>query len=174
MNYIMKAGVLYQGDQALARIKSPFRGTAKSVCLADGTPILRTDIQDIAPAAEPTGDARFHRYVLFDAAGAELACARPDYAAGDEPELVGWPVSRAPLADHAALQYENAEYLLTMKSSRHYLLSDPRGEPVVEIRHRGLSGGWDIDSAAGFSPGLVCAVFLFCRYLERENEFPVV
>lgn len=174
MNYIMKAGALYQGDQVLARIKSPFSGAAKSVCLTDGTLILRTDIQNTAPAAEHSGDVRFRRYVLFDAAGAEQVSARPDYAAGDEPELVGWPVSRSPRVDHAKLQYKKVEYLLCMKSSSCYILSDPQGETLVEIRHRGLTGGWTIDSAAAFSPGLLCAVFIFCRYIERENEFPVV
>lgn len=174
MNYIMKAGALYQGDQLFARIRSPFSGAAKSVCLADGTPILRTEIQSIDPASEFSGDVRTRRYVLFDASGAELAAARPDYAAGDEPELVGWPVSHAPKVDHAKLQYKNEEYLLSMENSWRYLLSDPLGETVVEIRHRGLTGGWNIDSAAAFSPGLLCAVFIFCRYIERENEFPVV
>ena len=45
---------------------------------------------------------------------------------------------------------------------------------LVEMTHRGVLGGWDLRVSAGFSAVLLCGLFAFCRYLERENEFPTV
>lgn len=42
------------------------------------------------------------------------------------------------------------------------------------IVHRGVTGGWDIDAPAAMSAGLVCGLYVFSRYLERENEFLTV
>ena len=46
--------------------------------------------------------------------------------------------------------------------------------PGARIMHRGLCGGWSIDADEAFSPGILCGLFAFCRYMEHENEFMIV
>lgn len=42
------------------------------------------------------------------------------------------------------------------------------------IMRRGLCGGWLIDAFDDFSPEILCGIFVFCRYVEQENEFLIV
>ena len=65
-------------------------------------------------------------------------------------------------------------YALVMHNSQNYGLKDPTGCTVVQIMHRGLCGGWNIDTDEAFSSGILCGIFAFCRYMEQENEFVVV
>jgi len=174
MKYTMKAGVLYQDEKILVRLKSSFNGPEKNVILADGTLILRTDIRDLDVPAEKSGDVRFRRYIIFDENGKECAVAKPDYAEGDDPEIVGWPICRMPKIDHAQFLYHNDEYMLTMQNSQNYSLTDRSGKTDVQIFHRGLIGGWNIIADNKFTPEMICGIFAFCRYMERENEFLTV
>lgn len=174
MNYTMKSGILYQGEKIMARLKSSVGGPEKSVFLADGTPILRTLIRNLNAPAEKAGDVRFRQYVIFDEDGKECAVAKPDYAEGDDPEITGWPVCRLPKVDHAKFLYHGIEYTLSMKNSQNYSLKESSGKVVVEIFHRGLAGGWNIETGGFFTPEMLCGIFVFCRYMEHENEFLVV
>lgn len=49
-----------------------------------------------------------------------------------------------------------------------------RRREVVHILHRGIMGGWTIEDETGLLPKNLCGLFVFCRYLERENEFMTV
>ena len=40
--------------------------------------------------------------------------------------------------------------------------------------HRGIAGGWTLEDNCGFSPEMLCGIFIFCRYIEQENEFMIV
>ena len=173
MEYTLKAGALYLHDRMLARIKNCFSGPEKRIVSADGDLLLQTEIRAGQDPRRAPGDVRQRRYSLVDAAGKEIAQAQPDYAAGDEPETVGWPVCRTPRVDHAQVRMEG-DYELVMQNSQNYQLQQSSGETLVRIMHRGLNGGWDIETKKAFSPAELCGIFVFCRYIEQENEFWVV
>lgn len=173
MKYIMKSGILYANEKITARLKGIFTGPEKKVYSADGSLAFQVDIRYLSIPPVKTGDVRFKEYVVFNTQGKECAVAKPDYAEGDDPAVAGWPVCRMPRADHAKLFMDGKEYQLIMQNSQNYTLSDPSGKTIVQIFHRGLAGGWNIEAPETFTPELLCAIFTFCRYIERENEFPV-
>lgn len=174
MKYTMKAGVLYQGNHMLARLKGSCSAQERRVFPADGKLILRATIQTLHDPARKDGDVRLRRYILVDTAGKECAVAKPDYAEGDDPEIVGWPIYRMPSVDHAQFLYHDAAYLLCVENRQSYCMTDKSGNIVVHIFHRGLVGGWNIDADGAFPPELVCGIFICCRYMEHENEFQSV
>ncbi len=174
MNYTMKAGALYYRERKLAQIKSVFTGPEKKIFSADNDLLLCTRIRNLETPPECRGNVRFRQYVLHDAAGAECAVAKPDYAEGDDPAADGWPICRMPQVDHAHISMNDREYCLTMRNSQNYVLNDALGKTVIQIYHRGLAGGWDIEAAEEMRPEIICGVFVFCRYIEKENEFVIV
>lgn len=70
--------------------------------------------------------------------------------------------------------YTKNEYLLVMQNDQNYLLSDKYSKAVIQIFHRRLVGGWDIEVMNDFAPEIICGIFVFCRYVEQENEFSIV
>lgn len=176
MHYIMVAGSLYdkQKDKVFVHIKGRFVGPEKRILSADGTLLLQTDIRRINTSNKITGDVRYTEYVMQDEKRKECAIARPNYAEGDDPAEVGWPINRMPKVDHAQVIMEGQEYCLVMQNSQNYTLADHTGNIVLRLLHRGLIGGWNIEADDCFSPEIVCGLFLFCRYIEQENEFITV
>ena len=176
MRYTMKAGMLYEENrqEPLIHMKGVFSSPEKHICLPNEEWVLRTDIRNLPAPPGKRSDVRFRRYVILDPAGAEIASGKPDYAQGDDPEVVGWPICRMPRVDHAAVTIDGKPYALVMHNSQNYGLKDPSGYTVVQIMHRGLCGGWNIDADEAFSPGILCGLFAFCRYMEHENEFMIV
>ena len=65
----------------------------------------------------------------------------------------------------------DARYLDESKASsgdvrnREYLLTD---------NEKGIAGGWIVEDICGFVPEIICGIFIFCRYIEQENEFLIV
>lgn len=175
MRYVMKAGILYRGpDRVLARLKGSFVGPEKRVYQNDGSMALRTSVCVQEHPGMQRADVRSRTYVMLDAEEKEIAVARPGYAEGDDPAVAGWPVCRLPRVDHAAVTIHGRKYLLTMQNSRNYTLRDRAGYIVVQIMHRGSTGGWDMDVDGDLAPEILCGLFAFCRYIEQENEFLVV
>lgn len=174
MKYIMKAGTLYQNDCVLAQIKGSLSGPEKKIASSANASVLCTNIITLEAPANERGNVRYHQYVLLDEHGTQRAVAYPDYAEDDDPTVVGWPFCRMPRVDHATLWIAAAEYRLVMQNGQNYSVSEPSGKLVVQIFHRGLTGGWNIQAEASFSPEILCAIFVFCKYIERENEFLVV
>ncbi len=170
----MKSGNLFLDDTMSVRIKSTFVGSEKKIFAANGELLIRTGIYHLEAPPNEKDNVRYRQYVMLDGIGKECAIAKPDYAEGDDPAVVGWPICRMPRVDHAQLFIGRKEYLLTMKNSQTYFLSEKNGKVVVQILHRGLCGGWDIDAADDFVPEIICGIFVFCRYIEQENEFTVV
>ncbi len=176
MKYTMKAGVLYQEEKMLGRLEGSFSGPAKNIFLADGTLIFQTDIRKLNAPTEATGNIRpreyiLREYILFDETGKECAIAKPDYAKEAASAIPDWPICRMQRVNHAQFLYHNNEYRLTMQNSQNYSLTEISGKIVVQIFHRGLIGGWNIEADDKFTPGMICAIFAFCRYIEQENEF---
>lgn len=174
MRYTMKAGVLYSQNNRLAYIKGILIGPEKKIFSTDGTLLLTTGIRNLDAPSGRASDVRFRQYLLLEADGTEYAVAHPNYAQGDDPSVVNWPLYRMPKVDHAQILMDDKEYLLIMRNSQNYSLKKNTGEDAIQIFHRGLTGGWDIETSISISPEVICGIFIFCRYMEQENEFLVV
>lgn len=176
MRYLMKSGTLtvLESEKALAHVKRTFGGAAKRILLSSDNSQYQTEITVLDAPAEKKGDVRFRVYTLKDIAGTILAEAHPCYARDENPDIVGWPVYRVPKVDHAELLMKEKAYSLVMYNSRNYSLYEKDGSIVLQIVHRGISGGWILDAAYDFSAQILCGLFIFCRYLEQENEFIIV
>lgn len=119
------------------------------------------------------GGAHFRQYVIYDRNGNVYASAEPAYDVGNRPEAE-WPGFRTVGTNQAKLLIGGQEFCLIMQNSQNYYMEDGDGKTVLKVLHRGLAGGWDIESADGISPEMACGIFVFCRYLEQENEFLAV
>lgn len=171
MEYLMAAGSLYEesGGHMLARIRGFLSGTERRIVSPEGKLVLRTEVRD--GAADGAGG---REYVMQDENGVDCAVALPDYADGEDPAQAGWPVCRMPRVDRAQVRIGADRYRLVMDSSRSYTLWDQTGHSLVHIVHRGVAGGWNIQDEGRFRPELIVGIFVFCRYIEKENEFAAV
>lgn len=173
MKYIMKAGTLYFNNIVSARIEGSFTGSEKKIYSANGSLIMHTDVANLEVPPNETVNVCYRQYILFDSSGNKCAVANPDYAKGDAPTVV-WPLCRMPRVDHAKVVFDKNEYLLVMQNNQNYLLSDKSGKSVMQIFHRGIAGGWNIEAMDDFAPEIICGIFVFCKYIEQENEFSIV
>lgn len=174
MKYIMKAGALYSDDKITARIKGVFTGSEKKIYSKNGMVVMQTDIVNLDVPPNESGNVRYRQYILSDVNGNKCAVASPDYAEDDDPAIVGWPICRMPRVDHAKIVIDGKEYLLVMQNNQNYSLSEKHGKMVVQILHRGLCGGWNIEATDNFTSEMICGIFVFCKYIEQENELLVV
>lgn len=174
MKYIMKSGTLYLNDVVSARIRGAFTGSEKKIYSANGAIAMHTDIVNLDAPLNEKGNVRYRQYILSDVNGSKCAVASPDYAEGEDPTVSGWPICRMPRVDHAEVVIDGKEYLLVMQNDQNYSLSEKSGKIAVQIFHRGLCGGWDIEAADDFLSEMICGIFVFCKYIEQENEFLVV
>ena len=175
MQYLLKSGILYAQNQTvpLARIKSCFCSPEKQILSADNAFLCRTHIQHRQGA--PEGNApHCKEYVLQDPQGTPLAIAWPQYALDAEAQPDGWSLCHMPRVDYAIVTAKGTAYQLVMHNSQNYSLLCPDGTVAVQVLHRGVTGGWNIQAQIEYSPCFLCGLFAFCRYMERENEFPVV
>ena len=176
MQYTIKAGTLYKNESqlALARIKSALIGPQRKIFSIAGELLSMADVRYLDESKASSGDVRNREYILTDN-GKQLICsARPGYADGDDPHVVGWPICRMPRVDHANIVVNGEEYLLTMHNSQNYSLTNNRNSEVLRIMHKGIAGGWTVEDICGFAPEIICGIFIFCRYIEQENEFLIV
>lgn len=169
MRYRIKAGALYAetGGEPLARVEGRFCTREKQILDGGGRLVLRTAIHRTRedPAAGCV-------YRMEEPSGACYAQAWPDWAPR---EAAGAPpLNRMPKVDHARLGLGEREYLLIMQSSRTYGLLTLNGKKAVQIDHCGVAGGWQVETWQDFTPPFLCGLFVFCRYLERENELLIV
>lgn len=176
MQYMMKGGVIHSGQtlRALARIKGVLSGPDKSILGEEDGLRMRADIRYPDGKREGSSDVRQKEYVLTGPEGSVVAVAHPDYAPGVGPGGDGLPVCRLPRVDHARIEMKGTDFMLTMHSSQRYTLEQDGGAEAVRITHRGIPGGWTIEDRVGFAPELLCGLFVFCRYIERENELLIV
>ena len=175
MQYTIKSGVLYNEAQtALAKIKSALLGPQRKIFSITNETLLTADIRYLDESKASSGDVRNREYILTDTKNQLIGSAHPGYAEGDDPNVVGWPICRMPRVDHADLVMNGKEFLLTMHNSQNYSLMDTNDLEVLCIMHKGIAGGWMVESNCGFAPEIICGIFTFCRYIEQENEFLIV
>ncbi len=176
MRYIIKSGVLYRESDGkrLAGIRGSLTGPGKQICPEDSGNAWTADIFTPEASGVNRGDVRKKEYVLHDEKGCAAAAGRPGYKEDDDPDKTGWPLARLPRVDHADIRIGDVPFRLTMRSGGNYDLQDYAGESALSIVHRGISGGWNLETEQSFSPELLCGLFVFCRYIEHENEFLTV
>lgn len=176
MKYTIKAGVLYKNESqlALARIKSALLGPQRKILSIAGELLLTADARYLDESKASSGDVRNREYLLTDNENQLVGSARPGYADGDDPDVVGWPICRMPGVDHDNIVVNGEEYLLTMHNSQNYSLLNTCNSEVLRIMHKGIAGGWIVEDICGFVPEIICGIFIFCRYIEQENEFLIV
>ena len=176
MVYTMKSGILYQdpNHNVLAKVKSSLTDSVKKIFVPEGEMVLETKIRTLDPEHAHCGDVRWKEYVLEDQEGNIIAEGLPEYAAGDDPDMTGWPICRMPRVDHAKVVIGGGEYTLCMENEQNYIVLDDSNTEVIRIVHKGITGGWKIENGRDFSPEVLCGVFIFCRYIEQENEFMMV
>ncbi len=176
MQYTIKAGDLYKSDSqtALAKIKSALIGPQRQIFSIAGKLRLTADARYLDESKASSGDVRNREYILSDNGNRPIASARPGYADGDDPDVVGWPICRMPRVDHANIVVNGEEYLLTMHNSQNYSLINTHNSEILRIMHKGIAGGWAVEDICGFAPEIICGIFIFCRYIEQENEFLIV
>lgn len=132
------------------------------------------DIRYLDESKASSGDVRNREYILTGSKSQLMGSARPGYAGGDDPDVVGWPICRMPRVDHAHVSIGVTEYVLTMHNSQNYSLVDTNDSEVLRIMHKRIVGGWIVESNCDFAPDIICGIFTFCRYIEQENEFLIV
>ncbi len=175
MHYTIKAGILYNEAQtALAKIINTFLGPQRRIHSMAGDLLLTADVRYVERSDIRPGDVRNREYVLTGSGSQLLCSARPGYADGDDPDVVGWPISRMPRVDHAQVSVGETEYVLTMENSQNYSLIDTNDAEILHIMHKGIAGGWTVESSYDFAPEIISGIFTFCRYIEQENEFLIV
>ncbi|HJC00929.1 MAG TPA: hypothetical protein H9764_10800 [Candidatus Flavonifractor merdavium] len=176
MIYELKTGVLRreEGGESLARIKGGLGGPARQILTPGGTVLLRTDILRLEAPRGREGDLRYTRYRMYGADGGVYAEGAPGYAPEEDPERVGWPVCRMPRADRIALTAGEARYTLYMDSGSLYRMEEEGAGCRMRMVHRGVAGGWRLECEPALPACFLCGLFVFCRYLEGENQFLVV
>lgn len=176
MQYILKSGSLYpaSGSDPLSKIKATLIGPVRKILNQEDELLLEADICSPEPGTSTSADIHDKVYTLKDRNGVCVAKAVPDYAEGQNPAETGWPLSHLPKVDRAEMLFSGSEYTITMLDSRTYSIIDREGRELLSFHHRGIKGGWILDDKGNFSPEMLCGIFVFCRYIELENEFMTV
>ena len=137
----IKAGVLFKNESqlALARIKRALRGPQRKILSIAGELLLTADVRYLDESKASSGDVRNREYILTNN-GNQLVCsARPGYADGDDPNVVGWPICRMHSVDLANIVVNGEEFLLTMHNSQNYSLLNAHNSEVLRIMHKGIA-----------------------------------
>ena len=165
MKYLIKAGKLYILDNErpstkLACLKMPYYPTRKTILSPDGRIKLYADIK----TCEGGEHSLEQIYILSDSLNQTILSGSPVF-----PEnlslLNGQPVNQIKfIMDHKG-------YDLFMRSSEEYCIMDEESWVTVRLVHNIKGGGWNVDADPVFSPFILMGLFIFCRYLDRENEY---
>lgn len=174
--YYLKTGILYReaDSQALARIDSPFWEREKRILSKEGQEIWKIGMRECKGGSEGNGEGHHKEYVMYGPEGQAYMTGTPQYAAGEDPAVAGWPLCRMPRMDHVCINIGTVQYCLQMGDGYRYHMIDEEGQEILQICHQGIKGGWQIRADKDLIPEVVCGIFLFCRYLEQENEFLAV
>lgn len=176
MGYLIKSGILWEEGKKRGYIKYTGSGAERQIFSCDDKLLVKVRTERQKADTEERGDISYITYVMTDLNGKEVAVAKPEYADNENPAVYGWPLCHLPRVNRARVFIHRCKkkYWLVMENAGKYVLKEESGKAVMEITHRGLVGGWDIAGTEDFGCEGVCGIFLFGRFLERENEFWVV
>ena len=164
-------GILYSEGNKVpeASLKYDMFSNEKKIYDRDGKLAFKTEIVNVG-----SSNVKEKKYVLMNSAGVPVGTAYPEYAEGEDPDNVGWPVAWLPVTDHAKFRYKGEDFTLIRQNSQYYVLNDETQKPAVSVVHRGITGGWNLEASRKFSPEILLAVFVFCRNIESENDLIIV
>lgn len=174
MKYKMKAGVLYQEDTIQGRVEGGLCTRNRSIFSPEGQVLFHAEIREREYVTERGEKIKGHRYVMDTPDGQCYASAQPDYTPWEMAETGKLPANRIPKIDYAWLNLQDQKYVLIMGNSCTYRLLMMSGKKMVQINHCGIGGGWVVETWKDFPPAFLCGLFVFCRYLERENELLLI
>ena len=176
MRYTLKSGVLYESNSVniLAKIKSSVIGSEKKIYSAVDKLMLKASIHYLNKSTTNNSDISNREYLLIDCENVIVCTAYPQYAEDEDPTVMGWPICRLPRVNHASINLNEEKYVLTMQNNQNYVLTDINNFEILRVMHNGIGGGWTLDDSYGFSHEILCGIFIFCRYIEQENEFLIV
>lgn len=171
MNYYIHFGKLYQKktsqqETCLCYIKGPFYSTNKTIISSKDNSILKAEIVQ----KKKDGKLDSRKYLLTDEADHIVAEGQLEYAEGADP----WPVCHAPRVDRLLIKMDDSSYELKMLNSQNFVMEDQQKYSVMEIIHNDIGGGWNTVIHRDFDSSVVMGIFVFSRYLDKENEFIVV
>lgn len=171
VSYQIFSGKLFQKQgesfsEKLVSFKSPSFKLQKTILTADGKPSLLSDVI--------LDESKNKVYVLMDMQQRPIIRGTPQYAHNSDPKIHGWPISHAPRYDHVCFEYQKSKYQLQMRNAQNFIVKDGDGNTVMEIIHNGYAGGWSVDSNEEFSPAIILGIFIFTRYLDKENELYII
>lgn len=177
MKYLIQAGNLYEINQnqigkKLVSLKSPFYTVKKTLLSSEGRPCFFTDMKQ---PGLPKSNLK-KAYVLLDEKARAILTGFPGYAVSSDSSNTAQPLSHVPRMDHVAIivEPEKAALTLAMLNSQNYRLTDSKNQAAADIYHNGIAGGWTIETGKDFSPFILMGLYIFSRYLDKENEFLVV
>ena len=164
MKYLIKAGKLYQIDNErpsakLAYLKMPYYPTKKTILSPDGRIKLYADIK----TGEGVKRSQEQIYVLSDPLNQTILSGSP-VSSKRSPLQNGIPVNQI------RFTMEHKIYDLFMKSNEEYCIMDENSWVTARLLHNS-KGGWSVEAELVFSPFILMGLFIFCRYLDKDNEF---
>lgn len=170
MKYLMKSGVLYNDESGspLLIIKGDMLGPNKKIYLNNGKLVLISNIRIADPFGASNGEYANVEYRLTTDNGTVIAKGFPKYA--DE-MTISWPFHRISRINRVKIVMNQCEYDLYMHNNQSYSLLSISNQELVKIMHNGIEGGWRIHDTKGFPSEIIVGLYIFCRYIERENEF---
>lgn len=171
MKYYIHFGKLYAMKEnsqgaCLCYLKKPMYSLNKVIVSSDGNVITKTEVIQMNRSKRLEN----RRYLLKDAEDHVRAEGQLRYAEGADQ----WPVCHAPRVDSVLLRMGDSKYVLKMLNSQNFTMTDMDGNRVMGIIHDGVNGGWLVNDNGTFNSCDIMGVFIFCRYLDKENEFMVV
>lgn len=182
MRYHIHFGSLYahsdgQEESCLYYIKPPVYSQNKLISAYDGTDEFSVEMDENAPGVQTL----VHRYLLKNRNGEVLLEGQPGCGFDSRislqtaPQAFSQTFPRPSRADHVRISSPSSQTeisgILLMQNSQNFILTAPDGHKTMELIHNGASGGWNICADDTLSAVLVMGVFLFSRYLDKENEF---
>lgn len=169
MKYSMRSNILFdENNNRCARVSSSASYLKNKIC-SSAERMLNTELR-----MNSSFDANDHEFILTDSDAKVIAYAKPRYSKSEDPHLNGWPLNRAPLVDEAILKIEGEVYVITRVGYPKYELRDSNGVLVLGAAYSSLMRNWSIYTKDRFTPDIVCAIVVFCKYLEFENEAVIV
>lgn len=175
MTYQIHSGILYENcensvTRKLAYIKYPFSFTKKQILSPNNELLLIADIELIDSGKNDNA----RNYILSTPNNQRIIVGAPGYAKNSDPEIFGWPLSHAPRCDHVSFRYLNQVFQLQMLNTQYYMITDVQGQRIMDFIHNGFIGGWTVHTYMNFEPSIILGLFIFSKYLDKENEFLIV
>ncbi len=166
MYYRIQDGVLRKDDmtssgEILASIQLPAFYTRKTILNSHRQPQLIANMESIP-------DSSSKKCRLLEPDGHPILtgitqCTDNPSAPSENLQIFCWNL--------ITFQYQRQQLKLFMADSQNFFVEDPNGHTILTFTHRGIPGGWLVNAEVCFDPFIILGLFLFTRYLDKENEF---